>query len=345
MQKLRFILLALAALFMVNGSLIAQEKGKKEKKKVVIIKETVDEDGNVVKEKIIKEGDDVKDVKKWHVKEGNEKVIIIKEGDGEKTIKVIVDGEDDVINIKELEHEMEKSISVNVDVDENDGKKNMVIKIKGEDGEVETIKWQGEEGEMPDGLLEELGEKGIHIDIHEDHDHDKNVFIHSDKPFLGVMAAETVEVLHESHGEGEEVEEKVEELEDRGALISDIVEGSAAEEAGLKGGDIITKVDDEEIGDFGDLADALGKYKVGDTVKISYLRDNKPMETSATLKKHTGALHIEGDDLKWVDEDEGHIYIRKAGKKGKTITIEVEEEDGVKEKKIIIKEKKKNKEE
>ncbi len=343
MQKLRFILLALAALFMVNGSLNAQEKGKKEKKKVVIIKETVDEDGNVVKEKIIKEGDDVKDVK-WHVKDGDEKVVIIKEGDGEKKIKVIVDGEEDIINIKELEHELEKSISVNVDVDENDGKKNMVIKIKGADGEVETIKWQGEEGEMPDELLEELGEEGIHIDILHD-DHDENVFIHSDKPFLGVVGGESVEVLHESHEEGEEVVEKVEELDDRGALISDIVEGSAAEEAGLKGGDIITKVDGEEIGDFGDLADALGKYKIGDTVKISYLRDNKPMETSATLKKHTGALHLEGDDLKWVDEDEGHIYIRKAGEKGKTITIEVEEEDGVKEKKIIIKEKKKNKEE
>lgn len=342
MQKLRFILLAIAALLMVNGTLMAQEKGKKEKKKVVIIKETVDEDGNVVKEKIIKEGDDVKDVKKWHVKEGNEKVIIIKEGDGEKTIKVIVDGEDELINIKELEHEMEKSISVNVDVNENDGKKNMVIKIKGDDGEVETIKWQGEEGEMPDGLLEELEEKGIHINIHEDHG--KNVFIHSDKPFLGVMAAKSVEVLHESHGEGEEVEEKVEELEDRGALISDIVEGSAAEEAGLKGGDIITKIDDQEIENFDDLADALGKYKVGDTVNIAYLRDNKPMETSATLKKHSGAL-LKGDDLEWVDEDEGHIFIRKAGEKGKTITIEIEEEDGVKEKKVIIKEKKKNKEE
>lgn len=341
MQKLRFILLAFAALLMVNGSLMAQEKVKKEKKKVVIVKETVDKDGNVVKEKIIKEGDDVEEGV-WHIKDGNEKVVIIKEGDDKKTIKVIVDGEEDMIDIEEIENEIEKSISVTVDVDEKDGEKNMMIRIKGDDGEVETIKWKGEEGEMPDDLLKELEEDGIHIEMLHG-EHGENVFIHSDKPFLGVMGGLTVDVEKEGDDDSEIVEEAVVESVDRGALITEVVEGSAAEEAGLKKGDIITKVNEDDVEDFGDLGDALGKYKVGDTVKISYLRDNKPMEASATLKKHTGSLNIKADEIEWTDEKDGHIFIRKAGEKGETIFIEVEEEDGVKEKKVIIKKKKSKK--
>ena len=72
------ILLTFLALFMTAGSLMAQEKVKTEKKKVVIVKETVDEDGKVVREKIVKEGDAADDVE-WHQKDGDEKVVIISE--------------------------------------------------------------------------------------------------------------------------------------------------------------------------------------------------------------------------------------------------------------------------
>ncbi len=338
MRKLRFVFLALAALFLVTGSLAAQEKVKKEKKKVVIIKETVDEDGNVVKEKIIKEGDDVKG-NVWHSKEGDEKVVIIREGDGTKTIKVIVEGDEEGFDMEELEDEMEKTVSVTVE--EGEGNKNMVIRIKGADGEVETIKWQGEEGGMPEGLLEELEDEGIRINILHEDDDEHMLFLGSDKPFLGVVASQTKEISVQTDEDGEVVEEIVEKGEDRGALISDVVAGSAAEAAGLKGGDVITKINDDEVNDFGDLSDAMEKYEVGDKVTISYLRDGKAMETSATLKAYSGLP--EDLDFEWTDEEDGHIFIRKAGEKGENIFIEIEEEDGVKEKKVIIKKKKKSK--
>jgi hypothetical protein len=293
----------------------------------------------VVTEKIIKEGDDVKG-NVWHSKEDNEKVVIIKEGDGTKTIKVIVEGGEDDFDIMQVEEGMEKTVSVTVDEDE--GHKNMMIRIKGPDGEVETIKWQGEEGDMPEGLLEELEEDGIRINILEEGDEDQNMlFIGSDKPFLGVMANQTKEIKVEADEDGEIVEEVVVEQEDRGALISDVVAGSAAEAAGLQGGDIITKINEDKVNDFEDIADALEKYEVGDKVTISYLRDGKALETSATLKAYSGLP--KDFDFEWTDEEDGHIFIRKAGEKGKNIFIEIEEEDGVKEKKVIIKKKKKSK--
>jgi hypothetical protein len=336
MKSLKFTVLVLAAMFMVTGSLMAQEKKKVEKKKIVIITETIDKDGNVVKEKIIKEGDDVKDFE-WHDQKGNKKVVIVKEGKDGKTIQVTVDGETENIDMNEFEHEIEKSIHVNVDVDGDGEKKEMIIKIKGEDGEVETIKWQGD-GEMSEELKKELKEKGVHLEmIHEGHEGEHNVFIRSDnsnKPFLGVVGSKTIEVKSEDG-----VEEIIESSDDKGALIGDVVEGSAAEAAGLKKGDVIQAINGKAVANFSDLADVLGAFKVGDKIDIKYARDDKAMETSATLKKHEGL--DEEHMMEWNDEDGEHFFIND--KDGKTIFIEVEDKDGVKEKKVIIKEKKKTK--
>mmetsp|Transcript_16164 Transcript_16164/g.39163 ORF Transcript_16164/g.39163 Transcript_16164/m.39163 type:complete len:324 (+) Transcript_16164:679-1650(+) len=69
----------------------------------------------------------------------------------------------------------------------------------------------------------------------------------------------------------------------RGVLVLNVPPGSPAAEAGLQGttrsregielGDIIVGVGSEPIGDEADLFDALEKYKPGDTVKVSVLRD------------------------------------------------------------------------
>jgi S1-C subfamily serine protease len=84
-------------------------------------------------------------------------------------------------------------------------------------------------------------------------------------------------------------------LDIQGVLIADVVEGSGAEESGLRGtlvtrsgalrqlGDIITKVDDKSITNLYDLLDALEQHKVGDKIRVSFLRDNKETATSVRL--------------------------------------------------------------
>ena len=73
----------------------------------------------------------------------------------------------------------------------------------------------------------------------------------------------------------------------RGALVSDIQAGSAAEEAGLQVDDIIVRVDDKKIDDSRQLANAIGLKGSGETVKIELLRDGKTRTVTATLGERT----------------------------------------------------------
>jgi serine protease Do/serine protease DegQ len=74
---------------------------------------------------------------------------------------------------------------------------------------------------------------------------------------------------------------------DRGALVSDIQPGSAAEEAGLQVDDIIVKVDNKKIDDSRALANAIGLKGSGDRVKIELLRNGETRTVTATLGELT----------------------------------------------------------
>lgn len=63
-----------------------------------------------------------------------------------------------------------------------------------------------------------------------------------------------------------------------------VINGSPADKAGLKEGDIIFKVNGQEINDKNPLASVLSKYNIGDTLDIEYNRDGKNNTTKATLE-------------------------------------------------------------
>jgi serine protease Do len=63
-----------------------------------------------------------------------------------------------------------------------------------------------------------------------------------------------------------------------------VVNGSPADKAGLKEGDIIVKVNGEDITIEKPLASVLSKYGVGDQLDITYNRDGKEQTTKATLE-------------------------------------------------------------
>jgi serine protease Do len=62
-----------------------------------------------------------------------------------------------------------------------------------------------------------------------------------------------------------------------------IVPGSPAEKAGLKDHDVITKVNNTNIDDKTSLTSALSKFKVGDSVKLTVVRDGKTITIKATV--------------------------------------------------------------
>ncbi len=73
-----------------------------------------------------------------------------------------------------------------------------------------------------------------------------------------------------------------------GVLLSGVRAGSPAEEAGLKGGDILIQLGDHGIKNLYDMTDALNAYKPGDTVTLVFLRDGQRTETKATLRRRGG---------------------------------------------------------
>ncbi len=70
----------------------------------------------------------------------------------------------------------------------------------------------------------------------------------------------------------------------QGAYVVEVVAGQAAEKAGIKAGDIITKFDAELVSDEnGGLAKAISSKKVGQQIKLTIWRDGKNLELTATL--------------------------------------------------------------
>ena len=75
---------------------------------------------------------------------------------------------------------------------------------------------------------------------------------------------------------------------DKGAEIESVTKESAAEKAGLKKGDIITKIGDRKIESTDDVTEAVRAHKPGDKVTITYVRDGKTQTANAELMKWKG---------------------------------------------------------
>lgn len=76
--------------------------------------------------------------------------------------------------------------------------------------------------------------------------------------------------------------------DDRGAEIQSVSKESAAEKAGLKKGDVITKIDNRKIETTNDVTDAIRSHKPGDKVAITVLRDGKEQKLNAELGRWKG---------------------------------------------------------
>lgn len=78
------------------------------------------------------------------------------------------------------------------------------------------------------------------------------------------------------------------ESDDKGAEIRSITKESAAEKAGLKKGDVITKINNRKIDGADDVSDAVRSQKPGDKVSITYLREGKEQKATAELGRWKG---------------------------------------------------------
>jgi serine protease Do len=68
-----------------------------------------------------------------------------------------------------------------------------------------------------------------------------------------------------------------------GALVSQVFEGTPAEKAGLKQGDVILEFDGKKIEEFGDLPRTVASTPVGKTVTIKVFREGTVLSLEATI--------------------------------------------------------------
>lgn len=68
--------------------------------------------------------------------------------------------------------------------------------------------------------------------------------------------------------------------------VADIVTGSAAEQAGLKVGDLILKVNDTQITSNSDLSDAIESFDAGDTATLTIQREGQQTQVQVTFGEY-----------------------------------------------------------
>lgn len=70
-----------------------------------------------------------------------------------------------------------------------------------------------------------------------------------------------------------------------GVYVASVTKNGSASKAGMKSGDIITKVDGKEVKDLASLHTVLYEHKIGDHVTVQVVRDGKTKNLSVTLSK------------------------------------------------------------
>ncbi len=213
-----------------------------------------------------KEG--TKDAQKNSSKDSTKVTVTI---DGDKNTKVktdvdvnmtvVVDGNKVTINGKEVD-ENDPRLSI-------EGKGNKRVILKKLDKQPRILVEGKPLNSLDFGKGQELGGDII---INEDGDDNFDMVMpnqaKTNEAFLGVVTEQT----------------------EQGAKINQVSDESPAAKAGLKEGDIITKVNDIKIDGPASLYDAIGKSKPEDKVTISYIRSGKTSSLVASLAKNKNTM-------------------------------------------------------
>lgn len=77
-----------------------------------------------------------------------------------------------------------------------------------------------------------------------------------------------------------------------GAYVEDVNERSAALEAGIEKGDIITGINNIDIKSVAALQEQVSRYRPGDKIKVTILRGKQNKDLSVTLKNYQGTTEI-----------------------------------------------------
>lgn len=108
------------------------------------------------------------------------------------------------------------------------------------------------------------------------------------RALLGVSIADVTAELAE--------EKELEEV--KGVYIAALVEDGAAADAGIEKGDVIIKINGHEVNSSSELQEAVGRFRPGNKISVTVLRNGKEKKLTAELKNKMGNTEIVKRDSK-----------------------------------------------
>lgn len=93
-----------------------------------------------------------------------------------------------------------------------------------------------------------------------------------------------------------------------GVYIMNVMEGSGAEKGGLQKGDFITAINNNQVRTSPELQEQIARYRPGDVVKVTYLRNGSSKTANVELKKEVGQPKLLGAEMRTLTNEEKKKY-------------------------------------
>lgn len=290
-------ILAFMCAFSVNELFGQQEETSH---KIVIIEKTVDENGDIVEKKVVKEGKEAEAyIKEMEAGEEEGKIkkeatkivrqesykIKTKEGSGEtKVLEWDGEGEmpDDIKAILEKEGVDYEEVLKEVESEKAKSKKRVKIIKKDGNGHEDIQEMEFEGDDLPDDVKKILEEEGIDLnELKQGEDGGKQIRI--------IKKEKTTSQKKKINSKKGQLGVNIGN-DPMGVKIIAVLPKSAAAEAGLKVGDVVTQVNEVKVGKIEALVGEIGQYAAGDKVNIEFVRNGKEDSREVVLKERIEAF-------------------------------------------------------
>ena len=110
----------------------------------------------------------------------------------------------------------------------------------------------------------------------------------------------------------------------KGVVISEVQQGSPAENSGLKRGDVLTEINDRKVTSVNDVKNTIGLLRVGEQIEIRFVREKQPFAAEiyvgeselSLIKGEQLAAHLDGavfENAQWQKESVVVVNSVRAG--------------------------------
>ncbi len=122
------------------------------------------------------------------------------------------------------------------------------------------------------------------------------------RAILGVQGTDVMNYVDAEKAKGNEVDLGTQ----SGVYVDKVTDASAAQDAGLEKGDVITKLDGKSVNKMSELQEAIAQHRPGDKVTVTYIRNKKSQTANVTLRNSQGNTKV----LEEVDMDDMGVQLK-----------------------------------